>query len=184
METYQDYLFLLQPSETVKHQIQHCKLKASTYIGNYPGMKGTAHISLYSTPRKKPHVIGSFIDTLRRRIESMPPITLDLEGFQFFAHGAQAATIYAYLKPSYRTDNWFELLKQQFRTRGSFTPHITVTKNIPYDSFYKLWPIFRQVKYTDTFTVNELTILAKESLNPNTSYRILEKIPFKNQLNA
>ncbi len=184
METYQDYLFLLQPSDTVKHQIRQCKLKASAYIGNYPGMKGTAHISLFNTHRQKPHVIGSFIEMLRRRIESMPPVTLDLEGFQFFVHGEKSVTIYARIKPSYRSDNWFELLKKQLRTKNELIPHITVTKAISYDSFFKLWPELRSVNYADTFTVNELTILARESLNPNTSYRILEKIPFKNQLSA
>jgi 2'-5' RNA ligase len=182
MEIYQDYLFLLEPSDTVKQQIGHCKLKASDHIGIYPGMKRRAHISVINVVRQKPFFIKGFIDNIRSNIESMPEVTIEVEGFDFFVHGAVSATIYASIKPTYRTDNWFKLLREQLKMKRDFTPHITITKAIPFDDFYKLWPELRGLKYADSFTADRLTVLAKNSLKPHSIYEHIEDIYFKNKL--
>ncbi|MFD1258910.1 2'-5' RNA ligase family protein [Mucilaginibacter terrae] len=182
MESYYDYLFLLQPSEHVKKQINHCKFKASDYIGPYPGMKSTAHISIEDLTRQKPYVIKSLIDGVRNKIASMPPVTLQIDGFQFFTHNENYMTIYAAIKPTYKSDNWFSLLKKQLNSKTAITPHITVTKHIPVDAFYKLWSELRLVNYKETFTADRLTILQRETFKPNARYAIYEELHFKNEL--
>ena len=182
MESYYDYLFLLQTSEEVKKQIGHCKFKASDYIGPYPGMKSTAHVSIENLVRQKPYVVKSMVDMLRNKITSMPPVTLQIDGFHFFTHNESYMTIYAAIKPSYKTDNWFNLLKKQLNAKKHITPHITVTKHIPVDAFYKLWSELRLVSYKETFTAHKLTILQRETFRPNAKYSIYDELHFKNEL--
>jgi 2'-5' RNA ligase len=182
MESYNDYLFLLQPSDPVKQQIGHCKVKASDYIGIYPGMKSTAHVSIEELTRQKPYVIKSLLDSVRNKISGMPPVNLQIDGFQFFTHNEQYMTIYAAIKPTYKTDNWFLLLKKQLNAKRTITPHITVTRHIPVNSFYRLWPHLRVFPYKDTFTADRLTILERETFKPNAKYRIYEELYFENTL--
>jgi 2'-5' RNA ligase len=182
MESYYDYLFLLQPSDQVKQQIGHCKTKATEYIGPYPGMKSTAHISIEDLTRQKHYHIKSLIDSVRNKIASMPPITLQIDGFQFFTHNTDYMTIYAAIKPTYKTDNWFSLLKKQLHCKKPLTPHITVTRHIPVDAFYKLWSELRLVNYKDNFTADRLTILQRETFKPDARYSIYEELYFKNEL--
>ncbi|WP_345955902.1 2'-5' RNA ligase family protein [Mucilaginibacter sp. PAMB04168] len=184
MEGYYDYLFLLQPSDAVKEQIKHCKLKACEYIGHYQGMKATAHLSICEITRQKPHVIDSYLQTVKNKVNSIPPVNLEINGFDFFMHSNEHMTIYAAIKPTYKTDNWFALLKKLLNSKRPLTPHITVTRYIPVNDFYKLWPELRQVRYQDSFVANRLTILEKETFKPNAKYNIREEIYFKNELKA
>ncbi|MDT3401544.1 2'-5' RNA ligase family protein [Mucilaginibacter terrae] len=182
MNDYNDYLFLLEPSDVVKKQVEHCKLKASEYIGTYPGVKGTAHLSICMLERQKPHIINSFIESIKNKINSMPPVTLQVNGFEYFVHGEDRMTIYAAIKPTFKSDNWFALLRKQLNTKKLITPHITVTKHITTDDFYKLWRELRLVPYKESFTVDKLTILVKETFKPNAKYDIYERLYFKNEL--
>jgi 2'-5' RNA ligase len=182
MESYNDYLFLLQPSEPVKQQISHCKVKATEYIGIYPGMKATAHVSITDLTRQKPYFIKTLVDSVRNKIASMPAVTLEIDGFRFFIHNEEYMTIYAAIKPTHKTDNWFTLLKKQLNCKRNVTPHITVTRHIPVDSFYKLWPQLRLFPYKETFTADKLTILERETFKPDAKYRIYEELYFENKL--
>ena len=182
MTDYNDYLFLLEPSDEVKEQIRHYKLKAGEYIGQYPGMKSTAHLSICDISRQKPHIINTFIESVKNKVQSMPPVMLQINGFEYFVHGDDHMTIYAAIKPTYKTDNWFALLKKQLNIKKQITPHITVTKYIPADGFYKLWPELRLLPYKESFTVDKLTILVRETFKPNTRYEVYDRLYFKNQL--
>lgn len=182
MESYYDYLFLLQPSENVKKQIGYWKVMAANHIGPYPGMKATAHISIENLTRQKPYFIKSLVDSMRNKITSMPPVTLQIDGFQFFTHTEDHMTIYAAIKPTYKTDNWFSLLKKQLNSKKDITPHITLTKHIPADAFYKLWSELRMVNYKETFTAEKLTILERETFKQNAKYTIYDELYFKNEL--
>jgi 2'-5' RNA ligase len=183
MESYYDYLFLLQTSEKVKKQVSEWKMKASECIGPYQGMKSSAHISIENITRQKPYVIKSMIDAVRNKINSMPPVTLQIDGFQFFTHSENCMTIYAAIKPTYKTDNWFNLLKKQLNCKKPVTPHITITKSISADSFYKLWSEMRLVSYQETFTADKLTVLERETFKSDSKYIIYDELHFKNQLN-
>jgi len=183
MESYNDYLFLLQPSDAVKEQIANFKAIAAECIGPYVGMKSTAHISIEDITRQKPYVIKSLMDIARNKITGMPPVNIQIDGFSFFTHNKEEfMTVYAVIKPSNRTDNWFILLKKQLNSKRPITPHITVVKYIPVDSFYKLWPKFKALNYKNTFTIDRLTILERETFKPNAKYRIYEELYFENTL--
>lgn len=182
MTNYNDYLFLLEPSDAVKKQIAHYKLKASEHIGVYPGARGSAHVSICLIERQKPHIINTFINSIKNRIHSMPPVMLQINGFEYFVHGEDHMTIYAAIKPTYKTDNWFALLKKQLNIKKQITPHITITKHIPADAFYKLWPELRLHPYKESFTVDKLTILVRETFKPDTRYEVYDRLYFKNEL--
>ena len=95
MESYMDYMFLLKPSEEVKHAISGCKLGVSKHIGPYVGMQGKAHISVFRKNRCKPYLVRPYIDQLKYKLATMPPVNIEVDGFWFFAHGSEKMTIYA-----------------------------------------------------------------------------------------
>jgi hypothetical protein len=185
MESYNDYMFLLKPSEPVKQVVKKCKEGVGEFIGPYAGMNGKAHISIFSKERCKPYLVRPYITSLKNKIASMPPVTIEIDGFSFFVHGPKKMTIYAQIKPSYKLDNWLELLKQQLDLKNlRLTPHITITKTIDIDSFYRVWPIFKYLNYKETFTVETLTILERETLNNRSKWMVYEELPFKNELRS
>jgi len=185
MDSYNEYMFLLKPSETVKQKISACKIGASQFIGSYPGMHSTAHISILKTQRSKPYLVRPFIARIKSKMSTMPPISIDVDGFSFFLHGGDLMTIYATVKPSYRTDNWFALLQQQLGLKNlKLTPHLTVVKTIPVNAFYQLWPKFKQLHYQESFIADRLTILEREAFNKHARWTIYDELPFKNTIGS
>ncbi|MBS7563293.1 2'-5' RNA ligase family protein [Mucilaginibacter sp. Bleaf8] len=177
---YADYLFLLPPNEHIKEKIAQYKQFAGNVIGSYPGMNATAHISVMHLYRQKPYFIKPFMETIRHGVVGTPAIILHVDGFQFFTHKDETMTIYAAIKPTYQTDNWFSGLKKKLKVGNQpFTPHLTILKTIPIDSFYKVWPLFKSQTYQDKFTVNRLFVLEKDSLNKQDRWKIHDEIAFR-----
>ncbi|WP_158828357.1 hypothetical protein [Mucilaginibacter lacusdianchii] len=176
--SYKDYFFLLQPSEVVKQQIAYYKNLAGDIVGQYPGISSTAHLSIALKVRQKDYFMKSFLDNIRPKIMNMPAINLQIDGFQTFNHQNESATIYAQVKKSYQSDNWFDKLIREINAQP-LTPHITVTKAIPVDYFVTLWPHFKYTRYQDSFIADKLTILERTSYDKYAKWGMFEEIPFR-----
>jgi 2'-5' RNA ligase len=182
MSAYKDYLFLLRPTELVARQIKFFKEKALEMIGPYPSFKSSAHISLIEYPRQKPFMMQPAIDTMAQKIEGFPSIQIQINGFNFFEHSEDKLTIFAAIQPTYQSDKWFDNLYKQSLLKKKSTPHITIARNIPVDSFYKLWPYFRYSNYKERFDITALTILERETLDPFKKWQIHREIPFRKEV--
>jgi 2'-5' RNA ligase len=181
MTGYQDYLIILAPSAEVTQQVKKLKLSSAAVIGEYEGLFSKAHITVQPWMRKKPVWVGPLIPKLERDLQNLPPITLTIDGFDYFDQH-ETATIYAKLASTPQTKVWFKTLRRYFNT-PPFEPHITIARSINKDNFNKLWPHFKNKQWRHEFKVDQLTILRREHIGYDKSYKIYKEMPFNPRIN-
>ncbi|QJD95140.1 2'-5' RNA ligase family protein [Mucilaginibacter robiniae] len=142
-------------------------------------MQTQAHLTIHEFSRKNPGHIQEFVQQLYPKINNMPPITFQIDNFSSFKHGEESRTLYAAIKPTYKTDNWLALFKQHLNVGEVITPHVTVAKNISIDQFLLLWPIFTNELFQEKFIADRLMILERESLKPDCKWKIYRELYFR-----
>jgi hypothetical protein len=70
------------------------------------------------------------------------------------------------------------MLKKHLNIKEFMVPHITIARNIPVSDFNKLWPHFKAIKWSESFTVNELLVLEKETFAPFAKWEEFTCLPF------
>jgi len=179
MKQYADYLLLLSPNEHVKTLIKEHKLYTATQIGKYESMHSIAHISIKQMPRQKAFMTEPALLAFGKALRTLPPITLTIDGFDYFNHGEDYKTIYAKLRTNHITTLWFKTLKKQLGIKEFMVPHITITRNIPVWAFNQLWPHFKAVNWVEHFTVNGLTVLQRETFATFATWEPFATLPFE-----
>jgi len=183
MLAYADYLMIISPPPDLKKEISRYKRASVNLIGHFEGMHSTAHITITHQMRCKPFLAQPAIQQMEKRLSTIPPIELCLNGFSFFNHGQTAKTIYAVVERTAQTENWFKLLRIQMGIKvKNFVPHVTIARNIPVTSFNKLWPNFEHRKFNETFTAGGLTILHRDTFAEQCEWRQYREIFFTNRL--
>jgi 2'-5' RNA ligase len=183
MLSYADYLMIISPPDEIKKEIDRYKRASVNVIGHFEGMHSTAHITITHQVRCKPFLVYPAISRMQQRLNTMPPIQLQINGFAYFNHGAVSRTIYAIIERTAKTDNWFRLLTGEMGIKvKNFVPHITIAKNIPVTAFNKLWPNFENRQWQAAFSVNSLTVLEKETFVEYSKYRVHKELFFSNRL--
>src|ERR1700744_5090196 len=137
MRHYCDYFLLLSPSEHVNEVVQQHKQHATNVIGNYPSEHSKAHISIDRKTRQKAFIAEPLLEAMKIGMRSLPPITLTIDGFDYFNHGSDYKTIYASLRSNHVNTLWFKTLKKHLQLREFMVPHITICRNIPVADFEK-----------------------------------------------
>jgi 2'-5' RNA ligase len=167
---------VLSPSEGIIENVR--KLKDFSYkrIGDFESRYSKAHITIQNWYRQKPVWIEPLIPKLERDLQSLPPVDLKINGFDHFADHDRS-TIYACLNPDQLTKIWFIQLRKFFG-KPDFVPYITIAKSISKDAFNKLWPHFKDTDYGDQFKVDKLTILRRETIGYDKSYKVFKEIFF------
>jgi len=178
MKNYADFMILLSPSEGVKAKVSVHKQHAAEVIGMYESMNSIAHISIKTMHRQKSFLTEPAIRSLMPKLAVVPPITLTIDGFDYFNHGEDYKTIYAKLRSTSQTTAWFKTLKKHLNIKEFMVPHITIARNIPVSDFNQLWPHFKTIKWIENFTVNELTVLQRETFAQFAKWEEFTKLPF------
>ncbi|MDB5108984.1 MAG: hypothetical protein JWR67_98 [Mucilaginibacter sp.] len=179
MKNYADFMMVLSPNEHVKALIQEHKQYAAGIIGQYESMHSIAHISIKNMPRQKTFLTEPAIIALRKILPTLPPITLTIDGFDYFNHGEDYKTIYAKLRTDHLSTLWFKTLKKHLGIKEFMVPHITVARNIPIADFNKLWPHFKAINWVESFTVSELTVLQRETFATFAKWELFTTLPFE-----
>lgn len=180
MTGYHDYLIILSPPENIGAYVNSLKKKASSVIGDFESLHSKAHITVQAWPRKKPVWVEPLIPKLERDLLALPPLVTHIEGFSYFDH-QEYKTIYARLNPSRQMQQWFKLLRRFFHT-PTFEPHITVARNIGNEDFKKLWPYFRDEPFSTRMEIYKLTVLRRETIGYNKTFKIIREMPFNSAL--
>jgi 2'-5' RNA ligase len=179
MKNYADFLMVLSPGEHVNALVKEHKLHAAKIIGEYESVHSKAHISIKTMPRQKAFIVEPNIKLLNRNLCTLPPITLTVDGFDYFNHGEDYKTIYAKLRSNHLNTLWFKTLKKHLGVKEFMVPHITIARNIPLGAFSELWPHFKAVNWVENFTVNELTVLRREGFAPFANWEVFTTLPFE-----
>ena len=183
MQTYADYLIVISPPGNILKEISRYKQASVNVIGHFEGMYSTAQIIITHQIRCKPYLVQPAIEQMANRLSTMPPIELHINGFSFFNHNHIAKTIYAAIDRTERSYNWFKLLQKQMGIKLTvFIPHIIIAKNLPVTSFNKLWPHFEDRPWPESFMVNHLTILHRDTFVEYCEWRVYRELFFANRL--
>ena len=179
MKNYADFMILLSPSDKVKELVREHKLYAAEVIGNYESINSIAHISIKKMPRQKSFLTEPALLALNPKLATISPVTLSIDGFDYFNHGEDFKTIYAKIRSTPEVSAWFKNLKRHLSIKEFMVPHITIARNIPVGDFNELWPHFKAIKWAENFTVTELTVLQKETFAPFAKWQKFTTLPFK-----
>ncbi|HWZ34594.1 MAG TPA: 2'-5' RNA ligase family protein [Mucilaginibacter sp.] len=179
MKGYIDFFMLLSPSERVKALVREHKLYATGVVGAYESEYSTAHISINKLARQKTFLTEPGIREFRDRLCLIPPITLTINGFDYFIHGKDYRTIYARIVNTPETGHWFKMLKHHLKIKEFSVPHITICRNISVADFDMLWPYFKSIEWQETFTINSLTVLQRESFVSHAKWEHYTELPFE-----
>jgi len=183
MVAYADYLMVISLPERVVKEISRYKRASVNLIGHFEGMHSVAQIVITHQVRCKPYMVQPAIEQVAGSLSTLPPVELIINGFGFFNNSYNTKTIYAIIEQNTRTENWFKLLVNQLGIRvKNFTPRIIIAKNIPVTSFNKLWPNFEKRAFLETFMVNNLTILHRETFVEYCEWRVYKELFFANRL--
>jgi 2'-5' RNA ligase len=180
MTSYQDYLIILSPPENISQHVRHLKEKCAGVIGEFESRHSRAHVSVQSWSRKKPVWVEPLIPKLERDLQTLPPLTLEINGFGVFDQ-QEFQTIYAKFNSTPATKVWFKLLRKFFST-PPFEPHITIARSIELDDFKMLWPHFKNQPFNARFTVDKLTVLRRETIGYDKTFKVCKEIPFNQKL--
>lgn len=179
MVGYHDYLVVLSP-ESVISKVKELKSRTFSMIGDYDGRYSKAHITIQNWPRKKPVWIEPLIPKLERDLKSLPPVILDINGFGFFDH-QDYPTIYARFKSTPLTSVWFKHLRKYFGI-SNFEPQITIARNIPHETFKKLWPSFKDLDWNEQIKIDKLTLLRRPTISHSKCFEVFRELDFNSQL--
>jgi 2'-5' RNA ligase len=179
MKTYMDHMLVLSPPEGISRQIGDFKKDAAGIIGPSETLRGKAHLSLKTMPRRKPYLAEPELLGLKKNLQVLPPVQLCIDGFDYFSHGEEYRTIYAKIRSTYQTTHWLKYLKKNLSIRDYLVLHITIARNIHRTAFDKLWPHFKDKPWVEAFWVSSVTVLQKEALNSFAHWEIFTELPFE-----
>lgn len=180
MTDYHDYLIVLSPPEHIIENVKKLKDFSYSLIGEYDSHYTQAHITIQYWPAKKPTWIEPLVPKLERELQTLPQAILNIDGFSFVEQQGLPA-IYAGLKQTPLTDIWFKCLRSFFN-RSYFTPYVTIAKNISQDALEKLCPHFKHIDWREQFKIDKLTILRRETIGYNKTYKVFKEIKFNQNL--
>ncbi|GAB3931754.1 2'-5' RNA ligase family protein [Mucilaginibacter myungsuensis] len=183
METYTDYLMLLELPKNLMYDIGRYKRASARVIGNFPGLDSAAHISLNHRHRCKPNIERHGISQIGEKLAMITPMQLQVYNFKYFTHGDTGYTIYACIVMNEQTQRWFKAVQNSLGMVQKITiPHITIVKNISPEKFQLLWPKFAQSKFSSGFIADKLTVLERETYVQQSRWKRYKDFKFGEKL--
>lgn len=179
MKGYADYMMVLSPPDNISEQIAQYKTEAGEIIGAYESQYSKAHITIKPMPRRKPYMAEPEIRGLKNNLQLLPPVSLTIDGFDFFTHGDEYRTVYAKIRSTGQTNQWFKALKKVLNIKDYLVPHITIARNIHVGAHNKLWPHFKKINWVEDFEVAQLTVLHRQAFETFAPWEVYLEIPFE-----
>lgn len=178
MKNYADFFIVLSPPDHIKDLITEHKQYAADVIGKYESMYAIAHISIKKMHRQKSFLTEPAIRSLTPKLATIAPVTLTIDGFDYFNHGEDYKTIYVKINTPPEITQWFKTLKKHLNIKEFMVPHITIARNISVNDFNLLWPHFKAIRWNENFTVTELLVLEKQTFAPFAKWQKFTHLPF------
>jgi len=151
----QEFSFLISPPTPIKKAIFLLKEDIQTAIGHELDDRYTlAHISLFKCGRKN---IENIIQNALSKAAYFKPFNIFLKDFNVFHHGSNR-TIYLEIINKYFIRDIFKNLTSK---DASFTPHITLIKNVDMEDFQKAWSYLNDFSYSQYFLCDRITVLER-----------------------
>jgi 2'-5' RNA ligase len=153
----EELFYLISPSKSVSDFVELIKTNVEATLG-YPleNRFSKAHVSLMKDSQEHAE---SFLYDVESKMRSFRPFNISVKNLNVFWQGEQRRTIY--LDIVYKTPIC-EIFESLTEKNISFTPHITIAKNLEVYDFLKVWKNLKKISYSNTFHCDHLTVLRKE----------------------
>lgn len=152
----QELFFIIAPQRHIKSDVSVLKDDVHYLIGHtFEDQRSPAHISLFKYADEHTDDMIEFVESKAAEIE---PFNVFLKDFGTFYNGSKR-TIYMDIVNKYTIQDIFEKLIKEDK---SFTPHITIAKNLAMEDFLKCWPYLKGLRYSNQhFLCDRITVLAR-----------------------
>ena len=164
------YLVVLSPPIAIKNNIAQIKreLNAITNISER-NLYSIAHITL--TDKLTDDVY--FAETIEKFVSGYKPFKIKINGWGYFDHG-HSITVYLNIEHPQRIIDLMIAVKSTTKT-----PHITLAKKIPHETFIKLRLYMEKLNYTAEWLCTEVTVLKKLMSEKHLGFKDKVNLPFK-----
>lgn len=152
----QELFFMIAPPPHIKSDVSVLKDDVHYLIGHeFEDRYSRAHISLFKYDNVE-HIEG-MLHHVQSKAQHFKPFNIFIKDLNVFYQGSNR-TIYLEIVNKYPLREIFErLIKEDV----NFTPHITVSRNLSSEDFLKTWPYLKDLKYSQHFLCDRITVLAK-----------------------
>jgi 2'-5' RNA ligase len=161
------YLVVLSPPETIKADIAKIKKRLNEIAPiTDRNLQSIAHITLVDKLTDDRHLD----ETISGLINSVKPFTVNVKGWGVFDHG-HSVTVYLKVDDPEPIVNLMTLVKSP-----SKTPHISLAKKIPHETFNQLKPYLENLDYSAEWNCTEVNVLRKLMSEKHLGFRESFKI--------
>jgi len=155
-KTTTELFFIIAPPRHILSDVSVLKDDVHYLIGHkFQDQHAKAHISLFKYNDKYTREMIHFVES---KAAEFTPFNILLKDFGAFHHGSKR-TIYmdiVYKSPIQ------EIFEKIVKEDPSYTPHITIARNLETDDFLRCWPYLKTLNYGNQhFLCDRITVLAK-----------------------
>ena len=168
------YLVVLSPPEKIKSDIALIKKELNDIVDiSERNLHSIAHITLTDKLTDD----ADFAQTIDKLIKLKGSFPVKVKGWKTFDHG-HSITLYLNIENPEPIINLMGLLKS-----SSKSPHISLAKKIPHDTFEKLLPYLENFQYSAEWICNEVNVLRKLMSKKHLGFNESIKIPLSDSNN-
>lgn len=162
------YLVVISPPDEVKADIAKIK-KELNQISDISerNLHSIAHITLTDKLTDD----AEFAETIAGLITPVKPFEIKVDGWNIFDHG-HSVTVYLTIENPEPIVDLMTLIKST-----SKTPHISLAKKIPHETFDKLRPYLDNLTYSAEWVCNEVNVLRKLMVEKHLGFKESRKLP-------
>lgn len=164
------YLVVLSPPAAIKAAISEIKKELNSIADiNARNVRSIAHITLTDKLTDDADVTG----TVELLLQNQKSFTVKLKGWNNFDHG-HSVTVYLVVENPEPIVNLAGLLKS-----SSKSPHISLAKKIPHETFNKLLPYLEKMDYNAEWLCTEVTVLRKLMSEKHLGWKDSFNVPLR-----
>src|SRR5688572_7323838 len=157
-QSVKELFFLISPPRHIASDVSVLKDDVHYLIGReMEDRYSKAHISLFKysdTENRMKHMIR-FVEA---RAAELEPFNVFLKDFGVFYNGS-FRTVYMDIVNKSPIQEIFE---RTVKEEATYTPHITIAKNLAVDEFLRCWPYLKGLNYSNQhFLCDRITVLAR-----------------------
>ncbi len=154
-QSVQELFFIIAPPPHIMSDVSVLKDDVQYLIGHkFDDRFSKAHISLFKYDDQHTDDIIRFVES---KAAHFKPFNVFLKDFSVFYNGSKR-TIYMDIVNKYPIREIFE---KTVKENVDFTPHVTIAKNLSDEDFLKCWPYLKSLHYSQHFTCDRITVLAR-----------------------
>jgi 2'-5' RNA ligase len=157
-ESVKELFFLISPPRHIRSDVSVLKDDVHYLIGREMEDRfSKAHISLFKYSDTETHM-KHMVRFVEARASEISPFNVFLKDFGVFYSGS-FRTVYMDIVNKSPIEEIFEKIVKQ---ESSYTPHITIAKNLTTDEFLRCWPYLKGLNYSNQhFLCDRITVLAR-----------------------